>query len=235
MNNGIIYRGPSLYDGAPIVVVGLWSKRNRKTGGMLQTYIIRDDIHPMEASKTGADASICGDCIHRGVPTDDPDRKQAKGRTCYVNLGQGVLVVWKSLQRDYYPGAFSRKARAALGAGRMVRIGTYGDPACVPAYVWNALLSEADGWTAYSHKSGWRPDIAMQSADTLAQAKEFWAAGSRVTTPTATWTTLRGSWMPARSLPPTSRTAGIPITACSGKISNAWRRRGWRMVPSCGW
>jgi len=179
MNNGIIYRGPSLYDGAPIVVVALWSKRNRKTGGMLQTYILRDDIHPMQASKTGADSSICGDCIHRGVPTSDPSRKQAVGRTCYVNLGQGVLVVWKSLQRDFYPGAFSKNARAELGAGRMIRIGTYGDPACVPVYVWNALLSRAEGWTAYSHKPGWKPSIAMQSADTLAQAQEFWAVGSR--------------------------------------------------------
>ena len=179
MNNGIIYRGPSRYDGAPIVVVALWSNRNRKTGGMVQTYILRDDINPLEASKTGADASICGDCIHRGIPTDDPIKKQARARTCYVNLGQGPTIVYKALARDFYPDATSRGDRRAIGAGRMVRIGTYGDPACVPVEVWNSLLSQAAGWTAYTHKPGWQPSIAMQSADTLAQAQEFWAAGSR--------------------------------------------------------
>jgi hypothetical protein len=35
-----------------------------------------------------------------------------------------------------------------------VRLGTYGDPAAVPAEVWRALLSEAAGWTGYTHQ--WR-------------------------------------------------------------------------------
>jgi len=74
MKNGVIYRGPSLIDGAPIVVVALWSKANRKTGGMLQTYVIRDDMDPLKASKTGADRAICGDCPHRGNATTDPAR-----------------------------------------------------------------------------------------------------------------------------------------------------------------
>jgi len=42
--SGIIYRGPSVLDGAPIVVVATYSKRNKKTGTMVQTYIIRDDM-----------------------------------------------------------------------------------------------------------------------------------------------------------------------------------------------
>ena len=78
MNHGIIYKGPSLLDGKPIVVIGTYSKRNSKTGAVLQTYILCDDgLDPLEASKTGADFSICGDCIMRGTPTTDPKRKQA--------------------------------------------------------------------------------------------------------------------------------------------------------------
>jgi len=174
-SSGIIYRGPSLIDGSPIVVVAVYSERNRKTGGMVQTYIIRDDMDPRDASKSGADFAICGACPHRGTPTDDPTAKLAKGRTCYVIIGQGVLQIWKGLQR----GLYSPQHPADIGRGRMVRLGTYGDPAAAPAWVWESLLSDAAGWTAYSHQSGWRPDLAMQSADTYADAVRFWAQGMR--------------------------------------------------------
>jgi hypothetical protein len=173
--SGIIYQGPSVLDGAPIVVVATYSKSNSKTGVMVQTYILRTDIDPREASKTGADSSICGTCPHRGTATDDPAAKQAKGRTCYVLLGQGPLVVWRAFQRGFY----QPQDPAAIGRGRMVRLGTYGDPAAVPAAVWDALLSEAEGWTGYSHQSGFRPDLVMQSADTAAEALAFWAQGMR--------------------------------------------------------
>ena len=61
----------------------------------------------------------------------------------------------------------------------MVRVGTYGDPAAIPGEVWDALLSQATTWTAYTHQKPWRPDIAMQSADTLDEAQEHWRAGRR--------------------------------------------------------
>ena len=176
MKNGIIYQGPSLLDGAAIVAIATYSDRNRKTGAVVQTYILRADMNPLDASKTGADESICGTCPHRGTPTSDPARKQAQGRTCYVNLGQGVLQTYRAWQRGVYPAA---PDPAAIGAGRIVRIGTYGDPAAVPADVWQALISKAQGWTAYTHASGWRPDLAMQSADSLEEARAHWAAGRR--------------------------------------------------------
>ena len=85
-------------DNEQIVVIATYSDRNTKTGKVVQTYILRENINPLEASKTGADFSICGNCIMRGTPTDDPKRKIAKGRRCYVNLGQGVLIVYKVIQ-----------------------------------------------------------------------------------------------------------------------------------------
>ena len=175
MKNAVIYNGPSLLDGKPIVVIATYSNRNKKTGHVVQTYILRADLNPLEASKTGEDFSICGNCTMRGEVTTDPQRKQAKGRRCYVNLGQGVLIVYKS----YLRGVYKEGAARDMGRGRFVRVGTYGDPAAVPSHVWDELLAEADTWTAYSHQSGWRPDIAMQSADSHADALAHWKAGRR--------------------------------------------------------
>ena len=83
MKSAIIYNGPSLLDGKPIVVIATFSNRNKKTGAVVQTYILCRDISPLEASKTGADFTICGNCIMRGEVTTDPVRKQAKGRKFY--------------------------------------------------------------------------------------------------------------------------------------------------------
>ena len=72
MPNGYtIYDGPSLIDNMPIICVALTGKsRNSKTGAMMQTVIIRKDIPPIEANRIGADYSICGECPHKGTPTN---------------------------------------------------------------------------------------------------------------------------------------------------------------------
>jgi hypothetical protein len=214
-SSGVIYSGPSLIDGAPIVVIATYSDRNTKTGTMVQTYILRADMNPLEASKTGADVSICGDCVHRGTPTDDPARKQAKGRTCYVNLGQGVLITWRAWQRGVYPAADTAAARREIGRGRMVRIGTYGDPGAAPSYVWDDLIADAQGWTAYTHRTGWRPELAMQSADSVEQARAHWQAGRR------TFRVLAdlGDIDPTREvLCPASKEAGRRTTCAACKL-----------------
>ncbi len=180
----IIYQGPSLIDGKPIVAIVVANSDNSKTGNMVQTYIIRADIDPRDASKTGEDFSICGNCKFRGIPTTDPDRKIAEKRECYVNISQGPLIVYKALQRGVYQSVTGHAAIAAIGAGRMVRLGTYGDPAAVPAYVWESLISEAEGHTAYTHQSGVvtaqaRPDFMMISADSEPEARAAWLRGER--------------------------------------------------------
>ena len=186
--NSIIYKWPSLIDGSPIVVIAIVKSSNRKTGDMVQTYILCDNgLDPMENSKLGNDFSICGNCKHRGeaLTPAHPDfgrYKMAKGRTCYVALFQGVLNTWKHYQKGGYPTAQGHKAIAALGAGRMVRVGTYGDGAAVPSYIWESLLSEAKGYTAYSHQSeiiDIDPMIYMISADDETQARKAWQRGNR--------------------------------------------------------
>lgn len=151
---GVIYRGPSLLDGKPIVAIATYTASNRKTGAMLQTYILREDIAPLAASKSGEDESICGDCPMRGVVTDDPARSMAKDRGCYVRIEQGPTIVWKALHRGAYPYVTLMSDVTELGRGRMVRLGTYGDPAAVPTVVWQKLTERAAGWTGYTHQ--WR-------------------------------------------------------------------------------
>jgi hypothetical protein len=57
-------------------------------------------------------------------------------------------------------------------AGRMLRLGSYGDPAAIPHDVWTALLSRVAGHTGYTHQ--WRTfpeyaDIVMASVDSVAE------------------------------------------------------------------
>lgn len=136
-----------MLDGAPIAVIvcALKGSRNVKTGDMVQTYIIRSDIDPISAVRSGADASICGDCVHRGDGT-------GKGRSCYVTLMHGPSSVWRAYQGGRYP-TMDPDAAAFFLTGRMLRIGTYGDPAAAPLSLWNALTRYVKGWTGYSHRA----------------------------------------------------------------------------------
>lgn len=56
MSGIILYRGPSMLDGSPIVCIatGIEGKasRNGKAGEMVQTWILREDIAPHEAIHT---------------------------------------------------------------------------------------------------------------------------------------------------------------------------------------
>lgn len=210
----IVYKGPSLIDGKPIVAIALAKSGNVKTGNMVQTYIIRSDISPMDASKSGDDYSICGACPHRGNPTANPLKKIAERRSCCVNLWQGPTQVWKALNRGIYPVVQGHANIAAIGKGRMVRLGTYGDPAAVPSYIWESLISEAAGHTAYTHQSGMesaRSDYMMVSADNEDQARMAWSKGER------TFRVVRNTSEVVRGaeiLCPASKEAG-QVTTCA--------------------
>ena len=159
----VIYRGPSLINGEPIVVVAITKSTNSKTGDMVQTYILADTgLSPVESAKLLLDAAVCGDCKHR----------RGLDGSCYVNLGQGPRAVYDGVLRGIYLNDPAAAAKAA--AGRMVRLGTYGDPSAAPVDVWAALVADAEGWTGYTHQ--WRNalgmavrDYCMASADTPAE------------------------------------------------------------------
>ena len=229
--NRIIYSGPSMLDGQPIIVVAIVTSGNVKTGNMLQTHILRADMDPMKASKTGADYSICGNCTHRGTPSEDPAKKTAQGRTCYVNLGQGPNQVFKAYSAEKYPTATTPEEITALGAGRMIRLGTYGDPAAVPATIWDALLADAAGWTGYTHQHQ-HPNAdykrMMYSADTAADAQQAHAKGYRTfrVIPVMDYSTNgKGALLQNEILCPASKENDKGITCsqcklCTGSTSN---------------
>jgi hypothetical protein len=170
----VLYRGPSQLDGKRIVLVltGLARRtRNRKTGAMLQTWILRERQDPVRAAHTGADASICGACPLR------PSRNTS--RRCYVNLGQAPLAIHAAFRRGAYPRAAAAASIAAAAAGHAVRLGSYGDPAAVPTWIWTALVSHASSWTGYTHQ--WARadfdarllDLCMASVETDAEIAEL--------------------------------------------------------------
>lgn len=207
----ILYEGPSQLDGAPIVIIATGIKdgsRNAKTGAMVQTYIIRSDVSPIEAVKTGQDASICGACPHRGDGT-------GKGRSCYVTLAHGPRSVFAGYQRGIYPKVNAFEA-AQLFADKMVRLGTYGDPAAAPLTLWQVVLMNAKGWTGYTHQ--WRnPEIArsarwqslvMASADTLADMDEAHGLG---------WRTFRVTAAPFQNVK--GRESVCPASEEKGKVT----------------
>lgn len=180
MSNGLIlWEGHSKIDGGPIVVIATGLKQgstNSKTGAMIQTYILRRDIPPMDAVKQGADESICGGCPHRGDGT-------GKGRSCYVTLMHGPRGVWAAYKRGSYPKASSLQEVANALDGRVVRLGTYGDPAAAPLELWLAATLRAEGWTGYTHQ--WRTchhgfaALCMASVDSLDEMAEAHAEGYR--------------------------------------------------------
>jgi hypothetical protein len=179
----VIYEGPSLLDGLPSVVIATIKSRNFKTGNMIQTWIMRADLSPMAANRSGGDVSICGSCQHRGQATHRA-RGVAKDRSCYVDLAKAPMNIWNTWKRGRYPTLTGHQAIAAVGRGRKVRVGAYGDGSAAPAYIVDSLLSEAAGHTAYSHQSGnagssYDPARYMVSADSEAAARAAWAMGAR--------------------------------------------------------
>lgn len=202
-NGFIFYRGPSQIDGNPIIAIatGIKSKStNAKTGGMVQTYILRADMPPQAAIDSGADVSICGDCPHRNGPD---------GRTCYVTIFHGPRAVYSAFTRGLYPEVGPGQIKTAC-ARRGIRFGTYGDPAAVPLKAWQPLVETAAYWTGYTHQ--WKtadPEYArfcMASVDSESERAAAVAQG---------WRTFR---IRAAGQPTLPREVNCPASKEMGKI-----------------
>ena len=212
-----------MLDGAPIVVIvtGLNGSNNVKTGATVQTWIIRDDISPMDAINSGKDSSICGDCVHRGDIVDGKN----KGRSCYVAAWQAPTNIFKTMKAGKY--SFPSMSEAIdLVAGKMVRLGAYGDPAAVPFHIWQSFLSKAAAFTGYTHQ--WRnipadfSKYCMASADTLQDYNDAKALGYRVfRVKTATTTKLSTEVTCPASKEAGQKTICALCKACGGTSSKA--------------
>ena len=147
-NGMIVWQGPSNIDGSDIVVIltGLEKPSdNGKTGPMVQSWILNVNTLPTEAVKSGENSAICGNCPLLA------DSSEGRKRSCYVNVGQAPQGIYRAFLRGSYP----RPSYDTLGEalrGKELRIGSYGDPAAVPAGVWHALLEFCSDWTSYTHQ-----------------------------------------------------------------------------------
>lgn len=211
MSGYIVWQGESLIDHAPIVCIATMDSRNQKTGNMIQTWILRSDMHPVEAVQTMQDASICGSCSHRGVYSEE--RGRMVDRTCYVQVANAPSQVYLAFQRGVYGDVRFKADRLAFEQecqGRTLRLGAYGDPGALPLAIVQYLAEMPGllGRTGYTHQWRVRPSLAqycMASVDTMDEYLEASVAG---------WRTFRGK---ALSMPIAEREIVCPASAEAGQ------------------
>lgn len=175
-NNGLI-----LMETNDIVVIATGlrsSSSNSKTGGMIQIYILNRNESPLDAIRSGADATICGDCKHRATLVDGK-----LIRRCYVQVGKAPMSIWRCYARGGYANA-THDEYESIFSDRIVRFGAYGDPAYMAPDVVKAIASACSAWTAYTHQwrrpeFQWLKNYAMASCDTPQEAEEARAMGWR--------------------------------------------------------
>ena len=177
-NRFVFYDGPSMIDGKPIVGIAtnvLRASKNAKTGAMVQTYVMRSDIEPHLAVKTGDDISVCDGCPHRSIASG------GKG-SCYVIPFRAPLSVHRAWQRGNFDTPTPGEAADRL-AGLKVRMGSYGNPSAIPFHVWERLLSKTSGHSGYDHR--WTEidlqwsRLVMASADSAQEAEHAHRLGYR--------------------------------------------------------
>jgi hypothetical protein len=184
---------------------------------MVQTWILRADMHPVESVQSGADSAICGQCPLRPLLA----RETAGAPMCYVNKGFGPAAVYRTFLTGSYPVASAREVRElAESRGLPIRFGAYGDPGAAPLELWRALDSKRH--TGYSHQ--WRRfrglrRLTMASADSLADARAAWSRG---------WRTFRvirdvSELEPNEILCPASAEAGKRTTCAECGLCNGAR------------
>lgn len=148
--NGIIlYEGPSLLDRSRIVCIATLATDNRKTGPMVQTWILPRDLDPLEAVRRDRNQGACGSCPLQGVY--NPRTKKIEKRTCYVTLMHAPLSIWKCYKRGAYAPQDTAHARSLL-QDRELRLGAYGDPGAIPTRYLRQWVNWSSGHTGYTHQ-----------------------------------------------------------------------------------
>ena len=172
VNGYVVFEGESRLDSAPIVLIVTGFARrstNRKTGRVLQSYILRRDVAPLEAVRLGLDPSICGGCPHRSTASGGLG-------SCYVNIGHGPRAVYACYEGGGYHDSLPAECADSIrGSGLGLRVGSYGDPAAVPVAIWRQLIEAAPWHTGYSH--AWRQaselrGLVMASVDSPSEGLE---------------------------------------------------------------
>ena len=159
----LLYKGPSAINGEPIVCIATGThnpSKNKKTGAMVQIWILHAKYFPTIAVKKGEDEAICGDCKHRN-------------KSCYVNVFQAPTNIWRS----YIKGLYKKTKVPQAVKNRFVRIGAYGDMAALPEEINNKLVQYSKGHTAYTHQwklpeAQYLKEIAVASVDSINEYRQ---------------------------------------------------------------
>ena len=160
---GVLWSGTSPIDGAPIAAIVTHGKGNKKLGDMVSVWVMRTDMAPHDAKRTGNDVSVCGHCPVKSA--------------CYVRVNMAPLWIYKRLD-----GKGLRTIHPSELRGRSVRWGAYGDPSLIPFDVVSEVNAVAKGWTGYTHqwKRAWGEKfkgVFMASVETLEQERSLAAEG----------------------------------------------------------
>lgn len=159
----VLWKGPSQIDGKPVVVIANGylaerrgtKKQSRKLGAALQVWVLREDLDPLTAVQQQEDGSICGDCELRG---------NGRKRGCFVQVQWWPRTIWRTYRAGRYRDLSDYLERGENPfEGRTVRIASYGDPAAVPAYVWEYVRAHAKvelGYTRQWRNRRTRPELA---------------------------------------------------------------------------
>ena len=150
-NGLILFKGKSLINNKKIVVVvtGLNAKTmNEKTGDMLQTWILYDDMEPHKAFKIKKyGETVCGNCPHAGY----------NNNSCYVKWFQAPLNVYKAYKNnryDYFNGDYE------IFRNKSIRFGSCGDPSLIPLYMVKKIIDVCKNHTGYTHQ--WSNNFAIR-------------------------------------------------------------------------
>ena len=156
-NGFILWEGLSDSVWITVIIVGLVKpSTNRKTGAMLQSYIILRDMNPLEAIRLEKDSAICGNCPLR----------PSKNNICYLDHSKETGQIYRSLKRGNYPHLdefdyeggnlildyISQNKRHPKG-GFNLRVGSYGDPIFTDRKTWEPLFNACKRWTGYTHQA----------------------------------------------------------------------------------
>lgn len=184
----ILYRGPSVIDGRPIVVAFYTGTKNRKVGAAPSVAILPDVPTYREAFK--AAPSVCGGCPFLGAMHPTGQKRNQGG--CYAwALAMPIASQLKAIAAGRYvegPAAWTlTQAHLQAHAPRIIRVGTVGDSAAVPRWVWDRLRAACpDGTTPQNYTHQWRrPDAqhlqtwTMASVESAADAAKAHAMGWR--------------------------------------------------------
>ena len=175
-NSAVIWEGKSPYDGAEIMILAVCVETpstNRKTGWMIQIYILVKNVPPVEAVRLELDASVCGNSVMRWN----------KGGGCYVTPLWMTPMWKKGLEAPRITP--TELARLANKYNTPIRQGAYGDPAFVPMYVWEELENAVSNKKGASYTHQWEsvsPEYAkfsMASVENLKQKADAQALGFR--------------------------------------------------------